>query len=302
MPKIILISVIDKELNEEEIDKILNMYEDEEPKDPNESNSDIEDHKYSTPRDRFDAKDLKSKINSPSSLKKHKHSLTISDRQRFIKRNLIFNSGQSQVSSWVRLDQVEKLKPINNSIESKEEQIITTRNVANLDLYISSNRMEAESIDPNWIKQYSFRRSKRVNISNLHSEWSFNNDIFISVGKAQASEVQSRHQHKNSDMQNEEMPHLSPINIIEDCKYLDPASAFISQLKAQLQDKFKSPRDSIKNPDGQERKRRLKSSFWNSANLKNNSIEEGKESDMNGAIVDYYPESSRSSVSNQDGN
>ena len=232
--------MIDEKLGIEDIDKIVDMLDNNESKGPDEYHSDDEDHRQSTTKNNLEVWDLKSDISRPLSISKRKHSLPIFDHQQFVKRNMLLNSNQSHVSSWVRLYPIEKFRQINNSVESSEEWKVVTQNVSNLNLYIPSNRINTESMNSNRMKHYSFRKSKRLIDSYRSSKSNLSSKLVINVHKVEESDYKSNHINENSSRQNVGIMNVDPINIVENSQLLSPSMEYISQLKFKLEEKFKN--------------------------------------------------------------
>ena len=262
MLKVILITVIEWENSIDDIDKIVDMLENNESKGPDEYHSDDEDHKQSTAKNNLEVWDLKSDISHPISLSKRKHSLTTFDHQQFVRHNLLLNSNQSRVSSWVRLDPIEKFRQINNSVESSEEWKVVTKNVANLNLYIPSNRINTESMNSNRMKHYSFRKSKRLIDSYRSSKSDLQNILVINVNKAEENDYNSNTQQLNSKRQNEDMQKVGLIRIEEEGpQFLNSSAEYIYKLKKQLQEKYKSSNDLNQNGENIMREKNIENMY-----------------------------------------
>ena len=153
---------------------------------------------------------------------------------------MLLNSNQSHVSSWVRLDPIEKFRQINSSVESSEKWKVITQNVSNLNLYISSNRVNTESMKSNRMKLYSFRRSKSLIDSDRSSKSNLSSKLVINVHKAEESDYKSNQLMKIFNRQNVDIMNVNPINIVKNSQLLNPSTEYINQLKFKLEEKFKN--------------------------------------------------------------
>ena len=229
------------------------------------------------------------------------NSQTNFDHSSFIKFNSFVSQPEeyhSHKSSWVGLDQVEKIQQLNNSIESKEERKIISKNVPNLDLYFPSYQIETSSINTKRNEANSVW--KVYDALNSYQPQDYAPLTRQAIKESKEVAAISLRSNVNALAIDEENNYIIKSSLIkENLQTMNPNNICNNKFFNKLHDEFDYHSNNLLNSMNSQEIRDYKKHYQrnqrNIIYLKNNSLEENDIFDNEKSIINDYSESKCSS-------